>query len=94
MKPIPPGALAVLIATGFFAALFTLMFVDVAPSMKDPLMLMLGALMAAFAAVTGYYFGTTASSSRKDETIASLANPTSPAVGGETAAPAAKEQPQ
>lgn len=83
-RPAPLAPLALLITVGFFAVLFTLMLVEVKPSMKDPLMLMLGALMSAFAGVIGYYFGSTAGAARKDETIRTLAtSPTSPAVGGD-----------
>lgn len=67
-----PAQLAYLITFGFFAVLFAMMFAEVNATMKDPLLLMLGALISAFTGIVGYYFGTSASNAKKDQTITDL----------------------
>lgn len=59
--------LAFLITLGFFAALFTMMLMtNTSPDM------MLGALMAAFSGIVGYYFGSSSTSAGKDAAISDL----------------------
>lgn len=59
--------LAFTITLGFFAALFTMMLkTNTSPDM------MLGALMAAFSGIVGYYFGSSNTSASKDSAISDL----------------------
>lgn len=63
----PIVALAFLITIGFFAALFFMMVMtDSNPDM------MLGALMAAFSGIVGYYFGSSSKEAGKDAAITDL----------------------
>jgi hypothetical protein len=68
----PMGYMAIAITLGFFSVLGALLFFNVDPSMKDPVMLMLGALIGNFGNVVAYYFGTTNTSAKKDQTIQDL----------------------
>lgn len=76
--------LAVAVTFGFFLVLLVLMFAPVNQAMKDPLLLMLGALISSFTSIVSYYFGTSSSSAKKDETIHQL---TTAAAVGNVAAP-------
>lgn len=59
--------LAFAITAGFFAALFFIMLkTETSPDM------MLGALMAAFSGIVGYYFGSSNTSAGKDAAISDL----------------------
>lgn len=72
--------LAFLITVGFFAALFLMMLrTDTSPDM------MLGALMAAFSGIVGYYFGSSSTSAAKDTAISDLTK-TAAAVANTAAA--------
>jgi hypothetical protein len=62
--------LSLLVVLGFFAALAALMTIEVPASANSPLLVMLGTLIAAVQSVLGYYFSTTASSTRKTELLA------------------------
>jgi drug/metabolite transporter (DMT)-like permease len=69
----PFVGLSILVTCGFFAVLFTMLFgTDVNPSMKDPLMLMLGALMSAFTGIIGWFYGSSSTSAGKDAAISDL----------------------
>jgi len=59
-----------LIVTGFF---FTLIASIILKQGQDTINLMLGALIAAFSTVVGYFFGSSQSSAKKDETISNIA---------------------
>lgn len=72
MNTTPMGRMAFVITVGFFAVLGLLMFAPVNDELKDPLLLMLGALIGNFNSIVSYYFGTTNSSAKKDETIQDL----------------------
>jgi hypothetical protein len=61
--------LGALVTLGFFGTVAILMFVDLAPSVKDPLMLLLGIEGGAFAAVIGYFYGSSKGSSDKQASI-------------------------
>lgn len=63
--------LAYIVTSGFFVMLFFLCFLEIPTDMKDVIYLMAGGLISAFSMVLGYYFGTSASSKAKDDTIAS-----------------------
>ncbi len=77
--------LAVTITLGFFgvvAALF--IHGDIPSTVKDILLVMLGALLASWKELTGYFFGSSSGSARKDERnealAAQLSVPTVPAA--------------
>ena len=62
-----PGALALGITCGFFGILIYMMAYSITPS--NELLVMLGSLGTAWTGVVGYYFGSSASNSRKDEML-------------------------
>lgn len=68
------GFLAVTITIGFFAVIGALMYSPAAvnPAVKDILLVMLGALLAAFKEITSYYLGSSSGSASKDRTNAAL----------------------
>jgi hypothetical protein len=67
-----PGALAVLVTSGFFGILIGLMTGDLKLSDNQPLLLMLGALGSSWGMIVSFYFGSSASSQAKDGVIAGL----------------------
>lgn len=69
LKSYIPGALAVLITVGFFGILLGMMLGNLSIADTPALMLVLGALTAAWGSVVNYYFGSSAGSARKDDTI-------------------------
>jgi hypothetical protein len=73
MNTTPMARMAVVVTVGFFVVLGMLMFAPINLALKDPLLLMLGALIANFNSIISYYFGTTRSSQQKDGTIQALA---------------------
>lgn len=63
--------LAVAITIGFFSVIAALMLLgDLPPSVKDILLVMLGALLASYKELTGYFFGSSSGSAKKDDVIA------------------------
>jgi hypothetical protein len=62
-----PGTLAILITAGFFGILIGMMSGQLKTADNQALLIMLGALGAAWGAVVQYYFGSSAGSARKDE---------------------------
>ena len=62
-----PGALALGITCGFFGILIYMMAYSITPS--NELLVMLGSLGTAWTGVVGYYFGSSAGNSRKDEML-------------------------
>ena len=62
-----PGALSIGITFGFFGILIYMMMGNVAPS--NELLVMLGSLGTSWTGVIGYYFGSSAGNSRKDEML-------------------------
>jgi len=62
-----PGALSIGITFGFFGILIYMMTGNVAPS--NELLVMLGSLGTSWTGVIGYYFGSSAGNSRKDEML-------------------------
>jgi len=75
-----PGYIASAALFGFFAILGSMIFVELPPASKAPLNVMLGALGALVMQIGNYYFGSSASSSRKNEILAARLN-------GDTGAP-------
>ena len=63
-----PEVLSFVITIGFLGVLFYMLTMEAKPS--DSLLIMLGSLGTAWAAVINYWFGSTAGSSRKTELIA------------------------
>lgn len=62
--------LAVIIVLGFFAVLAALFFAkELGESVKDVLLVMLGALIAAFKEITGFFFGSSSGSAAKSATL-------------------------
>lgn len=55
---------------GFFCALAALLFARVDPTMKEPLLLLVGSLATMAGAVVNYHYGSSAGSARKDELLA------------------------
>jgi hypothetical protein len=64
-----PRILAYGITLGFFGMLYWMMRHDIPVANKDMLNIMLGAFATAWIAVVTYYFGSSAGSAKKDDTI-------------------------
>lgn len=64
-----PAFLAVIVTVGFFGILLALMFQQVEKS--DALLVMLGSLGTAWAAIVNFYFGSSDGSQKKDALLAS-----------------------
>lgn len=64
-----PAVLATIITIGFFAILIGMMSGNLHPTEQQALLIMLGALGAAWGAVVNFYFGSSASSQNKDSLI-------------------------
>lgn len=64
--------LAALIIIGFFGSLLTLLIrpETLNEMNKEPVMIMVGALVSAFAGLIGYFFGSSAGSARKTNLLA------------------------
>jgi multisubunit Na+/H+ antiporter MnhB subunit len=62
--------IAVLILTGFFGCIYLVMRHEVMESMRDALLILIGSLGAAFAAVVNYYFGSSKGSHDKNQLLA------------------------
>jgi hypothetical protein len=61
--------LGVLICLMFISAIVALFFVEPPPGAKEPLLLLIGSLSAAFGAVVTFWFGSSSGSHGKDATI-------------------------
>lgn len=68
-----------LIVIGFFGSLLVMLFhpESITEHNTQPIMIMVGALVAAFAGLTGYFFGSSAGSAKKTELL-SMAEPIIP----------------
>lgn len=64
--------LALAVTLGFFSLLWLLAFHEIPGANKDILNIALGSLAAAFAGVVAFYFGSSSSSQKKDDTIKAL----------------------
>jgi hypothetical protein len=62
-----------LIVIGFFILLYLLATSSIPEQNKDLLNLVVGALIGSFATVVGYFYGSSAGSAKKDETISNIA---------------------
>ena len=65
-----PAVLAILITLGFFGILIGMLRGDLTATDNQALLIMLGALGAAWGAVVNFFFGSTAESGRKTELLA------------------------
>lgn len=65
-----PAVLAILITVGFFGILIGMLRGDLTATDNQALLIMLGALGAAWGAVVNFFFGSTAESGRKTELLA------------------------
>lgn len=65
-----PGMLAILITVGFFGILIGMMGGWLRPSENQALLILLGALAAAWGAVVNFYYGSSAGSQSKDALLA------------------------
>lgn len=65
--------IGVLICLMFISAIVALFLVEPKPGAKEPLLLLIGSLSAAFGAVVNWWFGSSSGSARKDELIANSA---------------------
>lgn len=66
------GAIAFLILFGFFAVIAALVYFEGHSNMRDALLIMVGALGAAFGAVVNFYFGSSSGSQSKDQLLANM----------------------
>ena len=71
-KEIFQYALGALIIIGFFTLMYLLVKSEVPEKNKDLLNLVVGALIGSFATIVGYFYGSSASSAKKDETIGTI----------------------
>lgn len=69
-RSIVAPALAIFVTIGFFTILGFMMFTELPKAAHDALMLLLGSLSTAWAAIIAYYFGSSAGSDRKTELMA------------------------
>lgn len=69
-KSIVAPSLAIFVTIGFFTILGFMMFEELPKAAHDALMLLLGSLSTAWAAIIAYYFGSSAGSDRKTELMA------------------------
>ena len=69
VKDKTPAILAGVSFTGFFSILGLMMFVEIPPTAKDPLLIMLGALGAIVTGITQYYYGSSSGSAKKNEML-------------------------
>lgn len=65
-----PALLAIAITIGFFGVLGYMLLRPIPPTGHDAMLLMLGSLSTAWAAVVGYYFGSSAGSAAKTDLLA------------------------
>jgi len=61
--------LAIIVIVGFFALLFSLLFLTVPETNKSLLDIITGVLTASVGSIIGYYFGSSIGSKSKDDTI-------------------------
>ena len=62
--------IGILICAMFLAAVIALFLVEPKAGAKEPLLLLIGSLSAAFGAVVNFWFGSSSGSARKDELLA------------------------
>lgn len=75
-----PTVLAVLVTVAFVGLLFMLLVRGIPEANKSAFDIVLGLLGGAVTAILNYYFGSSLSSAKKDDTIGAALNAASPAV--------------
>tara|TARA_R110000868_G_C10848773_1_gene760646 strand:+ start:173 stop:412 length:240 start_codon:yes stop_codon:yes gene_type:complete len=70
--------IGVLICAMFIAAVMALFMVEPPLGAREPLLILIGSLAAAFGAVVNFWFGSSSGSARKSELLASMTPPESP----------------
>jgi hypothetical protein len=70
-------SLGVLVCLMFMSAVIALFLVEPPKGAREPLLILVGSLSAAFGMVMNYWFGSTSSSAHKDELLAN-STPISP----------------
>ena len=73
MKHIGAAIYCTVVTIGFIAQCLMLYLQEIPVSQRDFALFLMGALVASFKDVGNYFTGSTASSQRKDETIAEIA---------------------
>ncbi|OHX10517.1 hypothetical protein BI347_19000 [Chromobacterium sphagni] len=66
---ITPRLLAAVVVAGFFAIMALMIFQELPPTGRDSLLVLVGALGAAFGSIIQYYYGSSAGSAEKARTI-------------------------
>ncbi|MGC0151059.1 hypothetical protein ACPRNU_01190 [Chromobacterium vaccinii] len=66
---ITPRLLAAVVVAGFFAIMALMIFRELPPNGRDSLLVLVGALGAAFGSIIQYYYGSSAGSAEKARTI-------------------------
>ena len=69
LKDKTPMILAAVVCLGFFATLIGLMMYGLPPKGQDAVLILLGALSAAFTAIVNYYYGSSSGSKAKEQII-------------------------
>lgn len=69
---ITPRMLAAVVVLGFFAVLTLMIFNELPPAGRDSLLVLVGALGAAFGAIVNYYFGSSSGSAAKQRQIEAI----------------------
>jgi drug/metabolite transporter (DMT)-like permease len=64
------SVLALLVVVAFFGCIWLVMRHEVQQSMRDALLILIGALAAAFGNIINYYFGSSKGSADKNELLA------------------------
>jgi hypothetical protein len=73
-KGVAAPILAFVITIGFFVSIALVMFAPLQPAAHDAMMMLLGSLATAWAAVVAFYFGSSQDSHDKNQIIANQAN--------------------
>lgn len=68
-------SIGVLICLMFIGAIVALFMVEPPQGAREPLLLLIGSLAAAFGSVVTYWFGSSSGSARKDELLAARDGP-------------------
>jgi hypothetical protein len=73
-KDIFQYTLAGIVIIGFFILLYALIKSEIPGNNRELLSLVIGALIGSFSTIIGYFFGSSAGSSKKDEIIKDIQN--------------------
>lgn len=70
-----PKVLGLIVVAGFFAVLALMIFQELPPSGRDSLLVLVGALSAAFGSIVQYYYGSSSGSAEKSRAIDAMRKP-------------------